>query len=388
MTAFRVGVLLPVSRMLPRLDRDFLSGLRAGLGTESVATELAIEAAGAAADPDVVKEKMQRLLLQHQPHIVTGVLGSAMLRHVQAQFNDAHVPLIVNNLGVEPLLNGGVRNPYVFHNSFNLWQSTYALGCWAAQTLGTRAGVMVGFHESGYGIVSAFCQGFCDAGGGTIEHIEVTHRESSDEDPSASLHRLLASKPDFVAALYAGRSALSFMNAYAQCDAARALPLVGSAFLPHRQWLREMGDEIVGFRTAFSWNQEDNRREHADFRAACAAHECNDPDVFALLGYETGLAIAATAAAGQTGGAHEGKPIEAILPHVDIRSPRGLHRFDADTGEMPTRDYLLEMRRPDELNTRAVTIGPLDVPERYAADHAAYRAQEIRSGWTNAYMVT
>ncbi len=372
--------------MFPRVDQDFLGGLRAGLGEAAAACELTLEPGGPAADPRIVTDKLQRLLLQHRPHVVVGIVGSAMLRHVHALFSDARVPFVVNNLGAEPLLDGGAPNEYVFHNSFNLWQSMYALGSWAARTLGRRAALASGFHDSGYGIVPAFWSGFCDAGGGEIVATEVTNRDSSEEDPSVALQRLADAKPDLIVGLYAGRSALSFMQSYDALGLAPTLPLISSAFLMHRQWLGAMGDTAIGVRTAFSWDRDARRDEDRAFHAACAAAELPDPDVFALLGYETGKALADAAA--RCGDKPSGDAVREALPLAVITSPRGEFSFDASTGEVPTKDYLLEVQRGEDGAARLATVGTLDLPERYAAEYAAYRAQEVRTGWTNAYMIT
>ena len=214
-----------------------------------------------------------------------------MLRHVHSLFSDARTPFIVNNAGADPLLDGGVRNPYVFHNSLNVWQSTYALGYWAARTIGDTAGVAVGFHEAGYGIGSAFWSGFGRAGGRVVV-TEVTHRDSSDDVPSDALARMAAHRPAFIMGLYSGRSAVTFMRAYADGGFTSSIPLISNAFLPHRYWMDDIGDAALGVRTALSWNPTNTGDDDDAFRRAYAALESEEPDVFGLLGYETGCVLA------------------------------------------------------------------------------------------------
>src|SRR5690606_26546648 len=128
--------------------------------------------------------RVQKMLLVERPHLVVGVLGAGQAPSVAPLFAQHRTPFLVCNLGGDLLLTGGVQNPYLFWNSLNVWQSTYALGCWAAANVGRTAVVASGFHEAGYGLVEAFWMGFREAGGGRILATEVTHRASATEDPT------------------------------------------------------------------------------------------------------------------------------------------------------------------------------------------------------------
>jgi branched-chain amino acid transport system substrate-binding protein len=386
MTVLKVGALLPTSRLFPRVDRDFLAGLEGALTESGLEYDVAIEPGGNVAVPATVTEKIQRLLLQHRPHVVTGIIGSSMLRHVHSLFSDARTPFIVNNAGADPLLDGGVRNPYVFHNSLNVWQSTYALGWWAARHLGDTAGVAVGFHEAGYGIGTAFWSGFGRAGGRVVV-TEVTHRDSSDDVPSAALERMAAQRPAFILGLYSGRSAVTFMRAYSDGGFTSSIPLISSAFLPHRFWMDEIGDAAIGVRTALSWNAANSGDEDHAFRRAYAVLESEEPDVFGLLGYETGRVLA-RAAQSLSNGNLRGDTLCRAISGTTIASPRGLRHVDVTSGEMATSDSLFEVRRTDASTCRLEAIGPLELPPEFAEDYAAFKRQDTRAGWTNPYLIT
>lgn len=386
-TPLRIGIFLPTSRLFPGLDRDFMDGLRAGLTESGAAHTLFVEPVGNAAVQDTMTGSIQRLLLQHRPHVITGVVGSAMIRHVHMFFDEARVPFLVNSLGADPILDNGTRNPWVFHNSFNLWQSAYALGHWASQNLGSRACIAAGYHEAGYGVVPAFWGGFCEAGGGSVLATEVTHRATADDDPTEQIRRLADLEPDFVFALYSGREGISFARSFASLGPKGAIPVVSTPFMIHRRWLPRMGDDVAGLRTAFCWDRRHRNEADQRFREACQAEGCDDPDVFALLGYETGRALCEAREASR-GAKWDAEAFRAALADASFTSPRGPWSLDPESGEVNTRDWLMEVRGNGEGATCVNTVESLPLPPSFRGSYDRFRSQELRPGWINPYLVT
>jgi branched-chain amino acid transport system substrate-binding protein len=282
-------------------------------------------------------------------------------------------------------MTDGQRNPFIFGNSLNLWQSAYALGYWASQQLGSRAGVAAALHEAGYGIVSAFWLGFCEAGGGTILGTEVTHRQTADDDPTEQVRRLADLSPDFIMAFYSGREGISFVNTYASLGLAGRLPLIASPLMSHGQGLPKMRNHIGGVRTAFSWDLNSRPEEHKRFRRIGKVKVGMEPAVFTLLGYETGLALHAAVA-----GRDEitGEQLQEALSGVAFMSPRGPLHLKAETGEVATVDYLQELQARDDGTCTAVTLGTLPLPPSFQRDWDAVKRSDARSGWINPYLVT
>lgn len=382
-----IGVLLPTSMMFPDVDQAFLSGLQGAVADIDPPPRLIVEPIGAGAQLDVVTDKIQNLLLVERPHVVVGVLGAALVPKVRMFFDQHRTPFIVCNLGGDLLPNGGTPQQYVFWNSLNLWQSTFALGAWAASNVGRNAAVAAAFHESGFGLVDAFYRGFLETGGGRIAAIEVTHRESATEDPSAALARLAGASPDFMFGLYSGREGVSFMNAFAAAGLAGRLPLLSTAMMTHGHWLPQMASHAIGVRTACSWLPGTHPVAEADFaRATSARGERPSPDVFSLLGYEAGLILrAAIARLGQEPATAAGL-VDAI-PGVEFASPRGPMRMDAELREVVTVDHLIEIAADDADRPVWRSAGVLDLPEGYAAHAASVRAMESKNGWVNPYLV-
>jgi branched-chain amino acid transport system substrate-binding protein len=371
--------------MFPAVDQSFVAGLRGALTDAGVAFELAIEPTGNCAVKDIVTEKIQRLLLQHTPDVVTGVMGAGLSLHMHALFRDAETPFVVTDLGADPIMTGESRNPFVFVNTLNLWQSACALGYWAASAVGSKACVATGFHEAGYGIIPAFWQGFHEAGGGTILSTEVTHRASADDDPSEHLRRIAALDPDFVMAFYSGREGISFVNAWHDMGLSARVPLIASPLLTHDAWLARMPHPPVGVRTASSWDTGADGDEPERFRCLAKVGEGKSPAVFALLGYETGRMLAAATARG--GNNLSGETMCRALSGVSFVSPRGKMMVDEATGEVGTTDYLQELQRGTDGTLSRVTLETLPLPPSFRTVYDAIRQSDGRSGWINPYLV-
>lgn len=383
----RVGVLLPSSRMFPGVDQGFLAGLKGAFAATVVDVRLVVEPVGAGAVRDVVTDKVQKLLLAEDPHAVVGVLGAGLVPHVKTLFTHHRTPFLVCNLGADLLLTAGEPAPFVFWNSLNVWQSTYALGYWAARNVGRTAVVAAAFHEAGYGIVHAFWLGFEHAGGGRILATEVTHRESATADPSEALRRLADHRPDFFFGLYSGREGVSFMRAYTALGLAGGVPLVTTPLMTHGHWLPQMGPEILGAHTACSWvpgTHPEADRRFAD--ASAGARPRPGPDFFGLLGYEAGLVIREALA--RIGGVPEdGDALRDAMAGADFASPRGPMHVDAETLEVATVDQLVTLGRAATGEAEWTAAGALELPDRYGDDAKAAREVETKSGWVNPYLV-
>lgn len=385
--ALEVGVLVPTSRMFPGVDQAFLAGIEGGVAHPDPDVRLLVEPIGAGAHLEAVTGKIQKLLLVERPHVVIAVLGAGLVPHVKTLFAQHRTPLLLCNLGADLLPMGGEPAPFIFWNSLNVWQSTYALGHWAARNVGRTAAVAAGFHEAGYGMVHAFRLGFEHAAGGRVAAIEVTHRESSTQDPSDALGRLLLHAPEFVFGMYAGREGVTFMQAYAALDPARRPPLLATPLMTHGHWLPQMGPDVAGVRTASSWVPGTHRAAEARFHAACGGAKPRPaPDVFALLGYEAGAIVrAAVARLGTL--PDDGTVLRDAMAGVSFDSPRGALQVDAGTGYVATSDTLVEIRPGATGESAWAAIDALELPARYAADAEAVRAQEYKPGWVNAYLV-
>jgi branched-chain amino acid transport system substrate-binding protein len=383
----KIGALLPTSRLYPAVDHSFVAGLRGALVDAGITFELAIEPTGNSAVKDALTEKVQRVLLQHAPDVVVALVGAGLSQDVHPMFRDAETPLIVADLGADPLMLGASRNPFAFSTTLDLWRGVTALGSWAARSLGSKGCIAAGFHEAGYGLVPAFWLGFQEAGGGTILSTEVTHRASADDDPSEHVRRIAALEPDFVMGLYSGREGISFVNAWHAAGLSSRIPLISSPLMTHDVWLNQMPHPPEGLRTVWSWDTTAHADQQEKFRRLAKVGEGKSPAVFALLGYETGRLLASAAA--RLGSERSGEAMCRALSGASFMSPRGRLVVDESTGEVGgTQDYLQELRRGPDGVLSHVTVEALTPPPSFRAAYDGIRTGDNRAGWLNPYLVT
>jgi branched-chain amino acid transport system substrate-binding protein len=327
------------------------------------------------------------VLLQHGPDVVVAVVGAGLSQDVHPLFRDVETPLILADLGADPLMLGPSRNPFAFSTTLDLWRSVASLGYWAARSLGSKACIATGFHEAGYGLVPAFWLGFQEAGGGTILSTDVTHRTSADDDPSEHVQRIAERQPDFVMGFYSGREGVSFINAWHAAGLSSRIPLISSPLMTHDVWLTQMPHPPVGLRTVWSWDTATHAGEEDKFRRLAKIGGGKSPAVFALLGYETGRLLASAAA--RLGSERSAEAMCRALSGASFLSPRGQLHVDESTGEVEgTQDYLQELRRGPDGTLSHVTIEALTPPPSFRAAYDAVRLGDQRSGWLNPYLVT
>ena len=70
-------------------------------------------------------------------------------QHLTSLFEQRQVPLVLANVGAH-VVRPRQRHPLVLHHSLGYWQSSFALGRWAARNLGPRAYVSASIVDAGY----------------------------------------------------------------------------------------------------------------------------------------------------------------------------------------------------------------------------------------------
>ena len=379
----KIGVLVPNSNYLPCLGQDILQALEMGLAEhEGVDYELLVEPAGYNADRLVVIAKIQELLLKHRVDIVTAPLNAGLLEQVKHFFSGQQIPLIVNTLGEDVVSQEG-QDPYVFVNSLNLWQSSWMAGYWGTATYGKRACSIAALHDGGYGMGFSFALGL-EAQEGALLQAAVTHRQSRAEDPTEIIESVAENNPDFIMGLYAGKEALSFLNAYHKLGYRDRFPLIGLPFMVDETLLDELGPLALGIRSVYGWrgDTDEDRRFTHEFRVRTG----RPINGYVLMAYETGHLIAG--AVRQMGSAKSvGEQLAAALPTVAVQGPRGTIRFDPESRQVATTDYLREVVEGKEGRLVNQVIAVLETPPLFYEQLKLAQKNLTKQGWLNPYLV-
>lgn len=379
----KIGVILPNSNYIPSLARGILGALELALNTyPEINYELCIEPAGYNANKLTLIGKIQALLIKERVDVVTAPLNAGLLVHLNPHFSGQQVPLIVNTLG-EDVVSHDAHNPYLFVNSFNLWQTSWLSGYWAASVYGKSACTIAGLHDGGYGMGFAFALGL-EAQEGTLVQAAITHRQSRTEDPSDSIKRVVERNPNFIMGLYSGKEAVSFLEAYDRLGLHQSIPLIGLPFMVDESRLAEAGEWALGVQSLSCWRQdtEQNKRFAALFKQQIG----RTANCYALMAYETGHLIAqAVQAIGAEGPLADQLP--EALQAVEFDGPRGVIKFDAENREVQTVDYLREVVMGEDGRFYNKIVKAVEPPPLFHEQLALARQNLAKQGWLNPYLV-
>lgn len=277
-----IGVLVPAGRN-PASGRSLVEGLRAGLAEPGadgrrviprLVTRPVIDGHGGA------WAGARELLEVERADIVVGGVTAPVAHNMTALFEERQVPLLVANLGAH-VVRPRHRHPQLLHHSLGHWQSSFALGRWAARSLGPRAHVVASVVDGGYDTLFAFRRGV-ESAGGEVVGTTVTGDGPSRGELAGAFRAIGRSRPDFVHAMFSGGAAVDFLRAYRASSVTR-FTLTGTSSFVERDVLDRVGSLASGIGTASTWSPADRGVPRPEKVA----------DAFAVLGYDAGRLIAA-----------------------------------------------------------------------------------------------
>jgi branched-chain amino acid transport system substrate-binding protein len=328
-------------------------------------------------------DRIRALLEQREIDLLIGSLSAGVAASLDGVLSEHRTPLIVGGVGAN-IARAGDASTYILRHKLSYWQSSWALGAWAARNQGQTAAVATSFYESGYDAHYAFRLGF-ESAGGTVIHTAITHTPLSSPDGGvkSTLAAIQDARPDVVCGFYCGREATEFVRAYADADLSRQIPLLGSAFLADEQLLPGQDAAALGIKTVSPWSPSLGTAENHRFVADYQASTGRPADQFALLGYDT---LHMLDAVGLLAGRSilEANQLQQTFANTSFASPRGLLTFNSSNHSVETPLYLREVRRGASGLYHAV-LASVSAPPAGDAALAALRA-DIKTGWSNTYL--
>ncbi|HLF26214.1 MAG TPA: ABC transporter substrate-binding protein [Anaerolineae bacterium] len=379
----KLGVLLPRSQAYPTLSENLLAGMR--LHFDQIreqggrAIELVAESTGLGAGGTIAKS--QQLVGWQRVDLLVAIVGAYAAKLLGKLSREKQTPLIVANAGARVPSHDN-PNPYVFHNSLNLWQASRALGAWAATHLGRRAFVAKSFYDSGHDIAYAFQAGFEQAGGRVLE-TSLTHHPHQSDDLTATFDAIRQNQPDFVFGCYCGQWATDFVQAYTASGLSRSVPLIGSGFIADESLLPAQGRAALGIKTALAWSSDLDSDDNRAFSEAYQRLTGRPADAFAVLGFDTGQLITASLPA-VDGNTDRTEAWLNALSTAEVASPRGQLAMNAQTHSSVGPVYVREVQRRDGKLVNAA-LGPLSLLSPLDEPIVAVRSKQ-QSGWSNPYL--
>ncbi|WP_394366540.1 ABC transporter substrate-binding protein [Draconibacterium halophilum] len=377
-----MGILLPQSVEHPQYPGSFLNGFRLGVDENNALRKKKIELITESVNfgtPEIVKEKVQKLLAENDVDLITGILNPEVVSHAGKVFKNAEVPTIIASSGESYLVNELKENPFVFFNSLNLFQAAYESGKYAVNKFGKRIAVLTSFYDSGYDSLFTFRQGVEAAGG---EIVETFNRGQNDTNfTENTLKRLEELKPDGLYVFMHGTNAddlirtIRFKGIYT--------PLITTAFSADENRLVHLADAADNIFSISSWDRNSKKEANKTFAEKYRKSYNKTTDIFSVLGFETGQIVYDSFA--RCKGDFSGNEIAKALLSCNLQSPRGEIKINPDSGLVNNKLHIQQCKVSSTgvpKNHVLETMQPVSEFEKAFA----VLDNDYRSGWLNPYL--
>jgi len=241
--------------------------------------------------------------------------------------------MIVPNAGADEL-TGPLCAPNIFRVSYSNWQTAYPMGKVAAEKGHKKVVTLAWKYAAGLQAVNGFKEAF-EKGGGTIA------KEMTLPFPNVEFQPFLAEiaslKPDAVFVFFAGAGATKFVKDYVASGLNKSIPLYSSGFLTEGN-LDAMGEAGQGLFTTLHYADGLKGARNEAFRSAYAKTYKNQPDVYAVQGYDSAQLLDAGLKTVKGDTAKRPELIKA-MESARIDSPRG--PFVLSRAHNPVQDMYL-----------------------------------------------
>ncbi len=356
----KVGLMLPYSGTYSALGNAIENGFKLYVdehGGKVGGREIDYVKVDDESDPAKATDNVNKLIKRDNVDVIVGTVHSGVAMAMAKAAKDSGTTLIVPNAGADAV-TGPMCGPNIFRSSFSNWQPAYAMGVVAAKQEKKKTAVTITWkYAAGDESVKGFKEGFEKNGGKVLKDLTVPF---PNVEFQALLTEIASTKPDAVYAFFAGGGAVKFVKDYAAAGLDKTIPLYGAGFLTDGT-LDAQGATAQGILTTLHYADGLNTPRDTAFRTAYAKAYKQQPDVYAVQGYDAAQVLAAGLKA--TGG-DIGKKAEfaAAVEKAKIDSPRGT--FMLSKAHNPVQDIYLRKVEGKENKMVGVAIKDLADPAR------------------------
>ncbi len=365
----KIGVLLPQSNAYPTIGKDFLNGLRLGLGINP--PQLVVESIGLGSDIKQMSIASQKLVFQENVAITTGLVGDYGLSALTDFYTKNEEVLFVASLGSQlpKYLPEGV-----YQNSFGLASSLKDLGTHLAKENHTKIATSTCYFDAGFGFLDAIEKGISNHP--ELEIIGHFITPLSPREDESDLMALFFEQTQ-------AKTIISFHNGIFAKEHATFLKENGQfkdktfyclPFSCEDAIVQEFPEVVERFNLVSSWYPELDNIANQTFVNSYIELNKKSPSIFALLGYENGLAIAATLS--------QDKQLSEALKNLNMEGPRGTINFQKGTNSTSFNPHIWKVKLDGEVVKRNLNT-TIDT-ERLQEENIV--SNQPINGWFNAYL--
>ncbi len=332
----KLGLMLPYTGTYAALGTAIENGLRLYLdeqGGRLGGREVEFFKVDDESDPAKATDNVNKLIKRDNVDVLVGTVHSGVALAMARAARESGTLLIVPNAGADAV-TGALCAQNIFRSSFSNWQPAYAAGLAAARDGKKKAVTITWKYAAGDESAAGFKEAFEKDGGQVVKQLSLPF---PGVEFQALLTDIAATRPDVVYAFFAGGGAVKFVRDYAAAGLNRTIPLVGPGFLTDGT-LDAQGEAAKGLGTTLHYADALDTPRDNEFRLAYAKTYKQQPDVYAVQGYDAGqiLGIGLRAVRGDVSRKAE---FATAVENATIDSPRG--PFKLSFAHNPVQDFYL-----------------------------------------------
>ncbi|MES2112206.1 MAG: ABC transporter substrate-binding protein [Bacteroidota bacterium] len=380
----KIGVLTPFSNVYPYYGHHLIAGMALGIYPAAIKkNEIQfIPAYTKMGDPASTLEAVNRLVFFEQCDIISGLISYKSIPGL--------IPVLDRHNKLGFFIDMGECIPWfnhistrVFYSSQQIWQSQYALGNWAAKEYGDGGMVIMSIYEAGYNISSTFNKGAVDAGVSPLNFHVLPYDKTKLNELNLDdfFDKLKKNPPPYVHAIFAGSLGNDFLLRWKNSGFHKNIPLVVVENMVYEDLLSDVAGLDLELISAGTWSRSDENSRNAEFVKRFERNGGQQANIFALLGYEAGLAL------------REVKPlllkrdwakVSELLQKEYIAGPRGERNFYPQSGfSLPVTDIVSIKTSVNKITKTIIAQGK---GLRFDADAFREIHEGTMSGWQNPYL--
>jgi branched-chain amino acid transport system substrate-binding protein len=355
----KVGLMLPYTGTYAALGNSITNAFKLAIeenGGKVAGRDIEYFTVDDESDPAKAPENANKLVKRDNVDVLVGTVHSGVALAMAKVARDTNTLLIIPNAGADDI-TGPLCAANVFRTSFSNSQMGVAMGKVMAEQKKKTAVTFTWDYAAGKESTGGFKEAFEAAGGKVVKELYLPFPQVEFQ---SYLTEIAALKPDVVYVFFAGGGAVKFVKDYAAAGLNKTIPLVGAGFLTDGT-LEAQGESAQGLLTTLHYGDGLNNPKNNAFRAAYVKAYKNEPDVYAVQGYDAAqlLIVGMNAVKGDTSKRAE---LVKAMEAAKLDSPRG--SLALSRSHNPIHDIYLRKVEGKENKVIGVAVKNLTDPPR------------------------
>lgn len=365
-TTHKIGVLIPQSNAYPLIGKEFIAGLRIGLGEESY--QLSIESIAFGADPKQIINATQKLIFQEENSLITGLMGHHGFVELTEFMSKNEEVLLAANLGATAPVN---LPQGTFLNSLDLYNALQDLVLHFSKNNIAKIETSTCYYESGYGFIHALAKSIEQTDNVEFAGHFITPHSPRENEAQLMEQHITEDNPDAIVAFHNGIFAKEHATFLNESEIYKKYPIYALPFTCEDNLINDFKPVFQNVKSVSSWYPELENEANNNFILKYSNAKGKPPSFFSLLGYENGLIIANAIKNGET-------PIKKAIEQTTIEGPRGEISFNPDSNCTRFNNHIWEIT-----GDKKTTIAKLEANNLNTVNQ---NLESEASGWFNAYL--